>query len=60
MIEQNKFIRVEDIANDLEVSKQTIYRWINAGTIPSMTIGKLRRVNRERYYQWKRDNEIDD
>lgn len=36
-----KWLSVEDIAHHLGVSKETIYRWLEKGKIPSHRVGKL-------------------
>lgn len=38
---------VEEIAEQLRVSKMTVYRMVNSGTLPSMKIGNSIRVERE-------------
>lgn len=38
---------VEEIAEQLRVSKMTVYRMVNSGTLPSLKIGNSIRVERE-------------
>jgi excisionase family DNA binding protein len=37
----HSWLSVEEIAQHLGVSKETIYRWLERGTIPAHRIGKL-------------------
>ena len=37
---KEEFMRVPEIANILNVKRQTIYRWIKRGYIPACKIGK--------------------
>lgn len=41
MAATEKWLSVEEIAEYLGVSKETIYRWLDRGTIPAHRIGKL-------------------
>lgn len=36
-----KWLSVEEIAEHLGISKETVYRWLEKGRIPSHRIGKL-------------------
>lgn len=46
-----KWLSVEEIAEHLGISKETIYRWLEKGKIPAHRVGKL----------WKfRPSEVDD
>jgi len=46
------WLGVEDIAIHLGVSKETIYRWIESGKIPSHRIGKLWKFKASEVDQW--------
>jgi len=37
-------LRVEDVCLQLNISRAAVYRLIGAGTLPSVTIGRTRRV----------------
>jgi len=43
----------------LNVSRSTIYRWINDGSIPAIKVGKQWRFEREKIEEWlkKRENQ---
>jgi excisionase family DNA binding protein len=43
---------VEEIARHLGVSKETIYRWLEKGKIPSRRIGKLWKFKPSKVDQW--------
>lgn len=36
-----KWLSVEEIAEHLGISKETVYRWLEKGSIPAHRIGKL-------------------
>lgn len=40
------YVTVDEIAAELRVSRMTIYRLVNAGTIPSTRIGRSIRIRR--------------
>jgi excisionase family DNA binding protein len=40
-MDAEKWISVEEIAKHLGVSKESIYRWLEKGKIPSHRVGKL-------------------
>lgn len=49
--EPERWLSVEEIAKHLGVSKETIYRWVEKGKIPSHKVGR----------QWKfKVSEVDD
>ena len=41
VIGTERWMSVQDIANHLGVSKETVYRWLEQQTIPSHRLGKL-------------------
>ena len=41
IIGTERWMSVQDIGNHLGVSKETIYRWLEAKTIPAHRLGKL-------------------
>lgn len=43
---------VEEIANHLGVSKETIYRWLERRTIPAHRMGKLWKFKPSEVDQW--------
>jgi excisionase family DNA binding protein len=43
---------VEEIAKHLGVSKETIYRWLERGTIPSHRMGKLWKFKPSEVDRW--------
>ncbi|MEI6144326.1 MAG: helix-turn-helix domain-containing protein [Candidatus Berkelbacteria bacterium] len=42
-----KFITVEEVANILNVTKMTIYRYIKKGTISAYKVGRDYRIKKE-------------
>lgn len=50
-----KWLSVEEIANHLGVSKETIYRWLDKGKIPSHRVGKLWKFQASEVDMWVKD-----
>lgn len=42
-----KFYTVEEVANNLKVTKNTIYRWIYAGKLNSVKFGEVHRIQEQ-------------
>jgi excisionase family DNA binding protein len=38
---ENQWLNVKEIAKHLGVSKESVYRWLERGTIPAHRVGKL-------------------
>jgi excisionase family DNA binding protein len=51
------YITVEEIAELLRVSRMTIYRLVNDGTIPSTRIGRSIRIRRTDFNAYLNRNE---
>ena len=49
---ENRWLSVEEIAQYLGVSKETIYRWLHRRSIPSHRIGKLWKFKPEEVDAW--------
>jgi nitrogen PTS system EIIA component len=45
-------LQVRDVAQMLDVSEKTLYRWVKAGTIPFHRVGDLYRFNRAEVLEW--------
>jgi excisionase family DNA binding protein len=43
---------VEDIADHLKVSKETVYRWLEKGKIPAHRVGKQWRFKASEVDEW--------
>ena len=41
-----------DVARSLQVSKRTVLRWIDAGTLPALRVGSVVRVSRAAFAEW--------
>jgi len=59
-IETEKWINLEDIAEYLSVSKDTIRAWIKKGTIPYTRAGKQFKFKISEVEQWLREGKITD
>lgn len=46
---------LEEISRHLGVSKETIYRWLERGTIPAHRMGKLWKFKPSEVDQWVKD-----
>lgn len=51
---------VEQIAQHLGISKETIYRWLEKGKIPAHRIGKLWKFKAAEVDEWVRSGEARD
>lgn len=49
------YITVAEIATELRVSRMTVYRLLNEGTIPSIRVGRGFRVARDKFDQYLAD-----
>ena len=47
-----KWLSVEEIADHLGISKETVYRWLEKGAIPAHRIGKLWKFRPSEVDQW--------
>lgn len=51
-------ITAGEIAKELRVHRQRVYEWLNIpaeqGGLPHYTFGKIKRVDREAFEQWKK------
>jgi excisionase family DNA binding protein len=54
MTNAEPWLSVEEIANHLGVSKETIYRWLDKGRIPSHRMGKLWKFKSAEVDAWVR------
>jgi len=48
----DKWLSVEDIADHLGISKETVYRWLKEGSIPAHRIGKLWKFRTSEVDHW--------
>jgi len=53
-----KWLNVEDIAAELGINKMTVYRMLEAGTIPAYRFGRLYRVKPEDLDAYIRDSRV--
>lgn len=57
MATQDRWLSVEEIAEHLGVSKESIYRWLERGRIPAHRVGKQWRFQVEEVNEWVRRGE---
>ena len=41
-----------DVARSLQVSRRTVLRWIDAGTLPALRVGSVVRISRQALAAW--------
>lgn len=51
---EDRWMSVDEISQYLGISKETIYRWLDRGTIPAHRIGKLWRFKSSEVDEWIR------
>ena len=51
-ITSEKWLGVEAIAEHLDLSKETIYRWLEAGKVPAHRVGRLWRFKASEVDSW--------
>ena len=49
---ENAWLTVEQIAAYLQVSKETVYRWLDRGSIPAAKIGRQWRFKTDQVDDW--------
>ena len=49
---------VDELADYLQLNKQTVYRKVRAGQIPAIRIGKVLRFKKEVIDSWLRQNSL--
>ena len=49
---KSRWLSVDDIAQHLGVSKETIYRWAEKGKIPSHKVGRQWKFNLQQVDEW--------
>lgn len=47
-----KWLSVEQIAEYLSISKETVYRWLEKGIVPAHRVGKLWRFQTNEIDEW--------
>ena len=52
-----KWLSVEEIAEHLGISKETVYRWLEKGSIPAHRIGKLWKFKPSEVDSWVRSGQ---
>jgi excisionase family DNA binding protein len=55
-----RWLSVEEIAQHLGVSKESIYRWLERGKIPAHRVGKLWKFQVTEVNEWVRKGEATD
>jgi len=50
-------LTVQQVANYLNVSRNTVYNWTNSGELPSFKTGNTRRIRKETLFKWIQEKE---
>lgn len=58
-LEQNKWLRVRDVADYLKLSPEMVYKLVQNEDMPSVRIGSSWRINQNELEQWLRVRKID-
>jgi len=58
--EPERWLSVEEIARHLGVSKETIYRWVEKGKIPSHKVGRQWKFKVTEVDDWVKNGEADE
>ncbi len=53
-----EIIDVPECADLLGVTPQTVYRWVEAGSLPAMRAGRLIRFQRSEVLGWLRSSQV--
>jgi len=54
MAAEEGWVGVTEVANHLQVAKESIYRWIDSKTFPAHRVGRLLRFKLSEVDQWVR------
>ncbi len=57
MINQERWLSVEEIANHLGIKKDTVYKWLAIKRIPAHKVGKLWKFNKVEIDEWVKSGE---
>lgn len=52
MTPTTRWLSVEQVAEYLGISKETVYRWLEKGTVPAHRVGKLWRFETNEIDEW--------
>ena len=52
MIDQDRWLSVEDIAVHLGIKKDTVYKWVAANKIPAHKVGRLWKFDKIEIDKW--------
>ena len=53
-----KWLTPDDVAGELDIGKMTVYRLLDAGTIPSYRFGRLYRIRPQDLEAYIRDSRV--
>ena len=53
---ETQYLTPKDVARELKVSASTVKRWFDSGKLEGLRAGKLYRIERSAYEQWKNEH----
>ncbi|MFL5625930.1 MAG: helix-turn-helix domain-containing protein [Ktedonobacteraceae bacterium] len=53
---ETQYLTPKDVARELKVSASTVKRWFDSGKLVGIRAGKLYRIERSSYEQWKSEH----
>ena len=56
-LEMPQFLTAKFIQNYLSISKSTVYRMFDNGELPTVNIGRNKRVKRDEFVRWLNEKE---
>lgn len=57
---ERRLIDVEEVAHMLDMSKDTIYKWVIQGKLPSVKCGRLRKFDLQKIEEWIKKNSTEE
>lgn len=55
---EERWFSLEEIAQYLGVTKDTLYKWVGQKTIPAYKVGRLWKFNKDEVDAWVRKNKV--
>jgi len=56
---ERRLVGVEDVAHMLDMSKDTIYKWVTQRKIPFVKCGRLTKFDLQKIERWIQENSVE-